>query len=48
MKGIVFSEFIELVEYAFSPAIADRIVERSDLPLRGARDATAFRIVLVA
>jgi len=36
MKGIVFSEFIEMVEDAFSPEIADEIIESSDLPSGGA------------
>lgn len=36
MKGIVFSEFNEMVEEVFSPEIADRIIEESDLPSEGA------------
>lgn len=36
MKGIVFSEFVEMVEDAFSPEIADRIIEGSELPSGGA------------
>lgn len=36
MKGIVFSEFIEMVETAFSPELADRIIVASDLPSGGA------------
>lgn len=36
MKGIVFSEFIEMVEDTFSPEIADRIIEQADLPSGGA------------
>lgn len=29
MKGIVFSEFNEMVEEMFSPALADKIIMRS-------------------
>lgn len=36
MKGIVFSEFIELVEDKFGYDIADDIIEKADLPSRGA------------
>ncbi len=36
MKGIVFSEFIELVEEVFSPQIADEIITESDLASEGA------------
>lgn len=36
MKGIVFSELVEMVEEVFSPEIADRIIESSDLPSGGA------------
>lgn len=35
MKGIVFTEFIELVEDMFSPEIADAIIEESDLASGG-------------
>lgn len=31
MKGIVFSEFLEMVEDRFSPEVADRILSKSDL-----------------
>ena len=31
MKGIVFTEFLEMVEDTFSPDLADRIVEKSEL-----------------
>jgi Haem-NO-binding len=31
MKGIVFTEFLEMVENRFSPEIADRIIEQTDL-----------------
>lgn len=36
MKGIVFSEFIELVEDKFGLDMADTIIEESDLPSQGA------------
>ena len=36
MKGIVFTEFIELVESRFSLEIADRIIEAANLPSGGA------------
>ncbi len=39
MKGIVFTEFLEMVEDRFSPEITDRIIEASDLPSRGAYTA---------
>ena len=39
MKGIVFSEFIEMVEDRFSPEIADRIIEAANLPSGGAYTA---------
>ncbi|MET0600233.1 MAG: heme NO-binding domain-containing protein [Mesorhizobium sp.] len=35
MKGIVFTEFLEMVEGAFSPDVADRIVDVADLPSGG-------------
>ncbi len=35
MKGVVFTEFLEMVEDNFSPNIADQIVEASDLPSGG-------------
>jgi hypothetical protein len=35
MKGVVFTEFLEMVEDAFSPDVADQIVEASDLPSGG-------------
>lgn len=35
MKGVVFSEFIEMVEEEFSPEIADAIIEESDLASGG-------------
>lgn len=36
MKGVVFTEFLELVEEKFSPELADKIIEASDLPSQGA------------
>ncbi|BBP45420.1 guanylate cyclase [Thiosulfatimonas sediminis] len=36
MKGIVFSEFIELVEDKFGLEMADNIIEESNLPSQGA------------
>lgn len=36
MKGVVFTEFLELVEDKFSPEMADSIIEASDLPSQGA------------
>lgn len=39
MKGIVFSEFIEMVEDVFSPEVADKIIEEADLPSGGAYTA---------
>ncbi|MCP4964259.1 MAG: hypothetical protein GY926_03390 [bacterium] len=35
MKGVVFTEFVEMVEEKFSPEIAERIIESSDLPSQG-------------
>jgi hypothetical protein len=36
MKGVVFTEFLEMVEERFSEELADRIVEACDLPSGGA------------
>jgi hypothetical protein len=36
MKGIVFTEFIEMVETEFSPEIADEIIDAADLSTGGA------------
>ncbi|MBC9070929.1 heme NO-binding domain-containing protein [Thauera sp. CAU 1555] len=36
MKGIVFTEFIEMVEQRFSAEIADRMLDTTDLPSGGA------------
>ena len=35
MKGIVFTEFLEMVEQKFSPDVVDRIVEEAELPSGG-------------
>lgn len=39
MKGIVFTEFIEMVEQQFSTIVACRMVDESDLPSGGAYTA---------
>jgi hypothetical protein len=39
MKGIVFSEFSEMVEEVFSPEMLDQIIEQADLPSQGAYTA---------
>lgn len=36
MKGIVFTEFLEMVEDKFSPEVADQIIEASNLSTGGA------------
>ncbi|WP_414475075.1 heme NO-binding domain-containing protein [Microvirga sp. M2] len=36
MKGIVFTEFLEMVEKKFSPELADSIIEEAELPSGGA------------
>jgi hypothetical protein len=36
MKGVVFTEFLEMVENQFSPEVADRIIEASKLASGGA------------
>ena len=36
MKGIVFTEFIEMVEREFSEEMADRLIDECDLPSGGA------------
>lgn len=35
MKGIVFTEFLEMVEDTFSPAVADEMISSSNLPSNG-------------
>src|SRR5689334_788126 len=39
MKGLIFTEFLEMVEAKFSPDMLDRIVETADLPSGGAYTA---------
>jgi hypothetical protein len=39
MKGMVFTEFLEMVEDRFSPEVADGIIEACDLPSGGAYTA---------
>lgn len=39
MKGIVFTEFLEMVEDRFSPETADQIIEQANLPSGGAYTA---------
>ena len=39
MKGVVFSEFVEMVESAYSPELADQIIEESKLASGGAYTA---------
>ena len=39
MKGIVFTEFLEMVEDKFSPAVVDKIIEASELSTDGAYTA---------
>lgn len=41
MKGIVFREFLEMVEETFGMDVADRIVEESELPSGGAYTSVA-------
>ncbi|WP_022950709.1 heme NO-binding domain-containing protein [Leucothrix mucor] len=36
MKGVIFTEFLEMVEDKFSPEIADRMIEASNLSTGGA------------
>lgn len=40
MKGVVFTEFLEMVEDKFSPETADRIIEDAALPTCGVYAAT--------
>lgn len=39
MKGIVYTEFIEMVEQKFSSSVANRLLDESDLPSGGAYTA---------
>lgn len=36
MKGMVFTEFLDMVEDRFSPEVADRIIVQADVPSGGA------------
>jgi hypothetical protein len=36
MKGVVFTEFMDMVEDVFSPEVLDLIIEKSELPNHGA------------
>ena len=36
MKGVVFTEFMDMVEEVFSPEVLDTIIEQSNLPNHGA------------
>jgi hypothetical protein len=35
LKGVVFTEFLEMVEHRFSPEMADRIIDEAELPSGG-------------
>ncbi len=39
MKGVIFTEFLEMVEETFSPEMADQIIVESQLPSEGAYTA---------
>lgn len=39
MKGMIFTEFLEMVETRFGPAMADRIIQAAQLPSGGAYTA---------
>ena len=39
MKGVIFTEFLEMVESHFSPEMADRIITAARLPSGGAYTA---------
>jgi hypothetical protein len=39
MKGVVFTEFLEMVEDRFDPAMADRIIQAAHVPSGGAYTA---------
>lgn len=40
MKGVVFTEFLEMVKERFSPDVVDEIIEACDLPSGGSYTAT--------
>ena len=42
MLGMVFTEVMEMVESRFSPALADRVLARADLPHGGAYTAVGY------
>jgi hypothetical protein len=42
MLGMVFTEFVEMVEDRFSPAIADSVIESARLPHGGAYTAVGY------
>lgn len=44
MKGIVFSEFIEMVEEKFSPEVADEIIERASSKLESGGSYTSVAV----
>jgi hypothetical protein len=39
VKGIVFTEFLEMVEAQYSPAFVEDLIDQSDLPSKGAYTA---------
>jgi len=39
MKGVIFTEFLDMVDEAFSPEMTEQIIEQSDLPSGGAYTA---------
>ena len=39
MKGVVFTEFFDMVEASFSPELAERIIDLAELPNQGAYTA---------
>jgi hypothetical protein len=43
MKGVVFTEFIELVESRFSIPLAEQLLETTDLPSGGVTTSPASR-----
>lgn len=36
MKGVIFTEFLDMIDEAFSPELTERIIEEADLPSGGA------------
>ena len=43
MKGIIFTEFIEMVEDKFGFEVADNIITNSNLPSGGAYTAVGYK-----